>query len=92
LKWISDAERGFTYLRFIREALLRSDAKTRSTYLKEKILSGQLSPNEARQIDDISPYEGGDSRYIPANMARVADDGSLEIGSADTSFPPVVQP
>jgi HK97 family phage portal protein len=79
LKWISQAERSSTYLRFVREALLRMDARQRATYLKDKIMSGQLSPNEARQIDDLSAYEGGDSFYIPANMAVVDTDGNLLI-------------
>lgn len=81
LKWLTLDERKDTYFRFVREALLRTDAKTRSTYLKEKILSGQLSPNEARQIEDLSAYEGGDAYYIPANMAQVAPDGSLIMGA-----------
>lgn len=80
LKWLTERERGNTYLRFIREALLRTDAETRSKYLKEKVLSGQMTPNEARQVDDLSPYEGGDSYYIPANMALVMEDGSLKTG------------
>lgn len=80
LRWLRQEEQGYTYLRFIREALMRTDPETRSKYLKDKILSGQLSPNEARQIEDLSPYEGGDAYYIPSNMARVLPDGSLEYG------------
>ncbi len=80
LRWLTERERGNTYLRFIREALLRTDAETRSKYLKEKVLSGQMTPNEARQVDDLSPYDGGDSYYIPANMAQVMEDGSLRTG------------
>jgi len=80
LRWLRQEEQGYTYLRFIRDALLRTNPETRSKYLKDKILSGQLSPNEARQIEDLSPYEGGDAYYIPSNMARVLTDGSLEYG------------
>jgi hypothetical protein len=54
------------------------DAKTRSEYLKGMILSGQMTPNEARQVNDLSAYEGGDTYYIPSNMARVLKDGSLD--------------
>lgn len=78
LKWLRDEERGYTYLRFIREALLWMDAKTRSEYLKGMILSGQMTPNEARQVNDLSAYEGGDTYYIPSNMARVMEDGRLD--------------
>jgi HK97 family phage portal protein len=78
LKWLKLDEQGDTYLRFIREALLWMDAKTRSEYLKGMILSGQMTPNEARQVNDLSAYEGGDTYYIPSNMAMVLKDGSLD--------------
>jgi len=78
LKWLRAEERGSTYLRFIREALLWMDAKTRSEYLRSMIQSGQMTPNEARQVNDLSAYVGGDSYYIPSNMARVLEDGRLD--------------
>ena len=80
LKWLSRAEQGNTYLRFIREALLQTDAKTRSEYLERQVLSGQMTPNEARQVNDMSAYPGGDGHYIPANMALVGADGALQTG------------
>lgn len=80
LSWLRREEQADTYLKCNRESLLQTDAKTRATYLKEKILSGQMTPNEARGIDDQSPYEGGDGHYIPANMAVVQSDGSLQTG------------
>jgi len=87
LKWLQPEEQADTYFRFVREALLRMNAKERATYLKDKILSGQLSPNESRQIDDMSAYEGGDSYYIPANMAQVAPDGKLIMGAGTDTTP-----
>ncbi|HWR66078.1 MAG TPA: phage portal protein [Bellilinea sp.] len=80
LSWLRREEQSFTYLKFNRESLLQTDAKTRAAYLKEKILSGQMSPNEARAIEDISPYPGGDKRYMPANMGMILEDGSLQTG------------
>ena len=77
LRWLSEAEQNYTYFRFNRDVILRTDAKTRTTILKDKILSGQLTPNEGRQIEDMPDYEGGDSHYIPANMAMVGADGTL---------------
>lgn len=77
LKWLTLEEQNTDYLKFNREALLQMDAKARATYYKDQILSGQRSPNETRDIDDMSPYEGGDGHYIPANMATVNTDGSL---------------
>jgi len=77
LSWLRREEQADTYLKYNREALLQTDAKTRAVYLKDKILSGQMTPNEARGIDDQSPYEGGDGHYIPANMGMVGPDGAL---------------
>ncbi len=80
LKWLSEEEQNFIYFRFNRDALLRTDAKTRTETLEKRIFSGQLSPNEARQIEDMSAYAGGDARYIPANMGVVQSDGTLSGG------------
>lgn len=79
LKWLSETEQNAVYFRFNRDALLRTDAKTRSEMLERRILSGQLSPNEARQIEDQSAFPGGDTRFIPANMAVITPDGAQPI-------------
>jgi HK97 family phage portal protein len=76
LKWLSEEELNYTYLRFNRDVLLRTDAKTRAEVIEKRILSGVLTPNEGRQIDDLNPYEGGDGYYIPANMMQVNGDGN----------------
>jgi HK97 family phage portal protein len=79
LKWLSEEEQNTIYLRFNRDALLRTDAKTRSETLEKRIFSGQLTPNEARQIEDMSAYAGGDRHYVPANMVAV---GNNAVGSS----------
>lgn len=71
LKWLSEEEQNFMYMRFNRDALLRTDASTRTATLEKRIFSGQLTPNEARQIEDQSAYKGGDEHYIPANMMPI---------------------
>jgi HK97 family phage portal protein len=77
LRWLSEAEQNYTYFRFNRDVILRTDAKTRTGILKDKIQSGQLSPNEARQIEDMPAYPEGDARYMPANMAMIGENGEL---------------
>jgi hypothetical protein len=63
------------------------DAKTSAEYLKGMVLCGLMTPNEARQVKDLSAYEGGDAHYIPSNMARVLDDGSLDAaGNKDNAM------
>jgi HK97 family phage portal protein len=71
LRWLSEIEQNYTYFRFNRDVLLRTDASTRAAYLEKKIFSGQLTPNEARQIEDMSAYDGGDYHYTPANMTAI---------------------
>ncbi len=79
LKWFSEADQPFNYLKFNRDALLQTDAKTRTEILKGKVQSGLLSPNEARGIDEMNGYPGGDAYYLPANVARILPDGSVEV-------------
>lgn len=73
LKWITDQTHN--YARFNRDAFLSTDAKSRAEYLGKKILTAQMSPNEAREIEDQSGYEGGDFHYIPGNMLTVEPAG-----------------
>jgi HK97 family phage portal protein len=72
--WLSEAERPYTYIRFERSAILRTDAKSRGEYLNAAIQSGRMTPNEARQIEDMPAFTGGDQHYMPANILSI--DGS----------------
>ena len=81
LKWLSAAEQAFMYSKFNREAILQTDAKTRASYIKEMIMSGQMTPNEGRQINDMSAFVGGDAHYIPANTGQILPDGSVKSGA-----------
>lgn len=71
LKWLSEAERAITYFKFNRAALLQTSATVRAAYNEKLIFSGQLSPNEARENDDLSAYPEGDGHYIPGNMTLI---------------------
>jgi hypothetical protein len=66
---LSLADQGSNYFRFIREAMLRTDALTRAQLNEVNIRSGQRSPNEAREKDDYSSYPDGDQFYMSANYA-----------------------
>jgi HK97 family phage portal protein len=76
LKWLSEGEQASTYLKFVREALLRTDAKSRADYMRTKIESGQMTPNEARALDDLSPYAEGDAYYMASNIGRIGGGGN----------------
>jgi len=82
LKWLTAAEQAYSYWRFERNALLRTNAKDRAEYLQKQILSGQLTPNQACQIQDLPSYEGGDNHFIPSNMAVIDQDGKITAISA----------
>ena len=71
LKWLSQGEQKNTYFKFIRESLLRTDAKTRAELNEIKIRSGQMSPNEAREIEDMSGYALGDDYYMTSNNQKI---------------------
>lgn len=48
--------------------LLEVDPKTRSEYLRNYIYAKVMSPNEARRIEDMNPYDGGDEFLQMVNM------------------------
>lgn len=81
--WLTSEEQAYSYWKFNRKALLRTDTKTRSEYLKGNILSGQMTPNEARAVEDEPAYPGGDLHFIPSNMAVVNPDGTIQMISKD---------
>ncbi len=84
IKWLTNEEQANSYWRYNRKALLRMDAKARGEYLKSNILSGQMSPNEARQVEDEPSYPGGDYKYIPSNMAIIMPDGTIQMISKNS--------
>lgn len=92
LKWLPEFEQGYTYFRFNRDVILRTDAKTRSDVIAKRIQTGVLTPNEGRQIEDLSGYEGGDLHFIPSNMAVINADGSVAAISKPDPNAPVVDP
>ena len=81
LKWIPRNQQAKTYLRWTRDAILQTDTKTRAEVISKRVTSGVMTPNEARQVEDLSAFEGGDSFYLPANMGRVLADGKIEAGA-----------
>ncbi len=87
IKWLSEVEQNFMYFRFNRDALLRTDAKTRAETLEKRILSGQLTPNQALQIEDLSSYPGGDAHYMPSAYGMVNPDGSIQAGAGGNNGP-----
>lgn len=70
-----------TFCSFDTTALLRSDALTRHKIYQLAIASGILSPNEARSLEGLAPYDGGNG-YVQALPGRLTAGGELpELGN-----------
>lgn len=73
------------------EGLLRGDSKSRSAFYQVMVLTGILTRNECRILEDRNPLEGLDDPLVPLNMgvAGAADGGA---GSDGTPLPPTLMP
>ncbi len=78
LKWLELEEQGYTYLRFERSALFRTDAKSRGEYLNSAISYGRLKPNEARQVEDrpADPNPAADKLYMASNIKPMGEQNN----------------
>jgi phage portal protein BeeE len=64
---LSEKDRKQFYPEFYMDSILRGDVKTRAEVYLSQIGSGMLSPNEARQREQMNDREGGDTYYVPLN-------------------------
>lgn len=58
--------------RFDVAEMLRGDIETRYRAHQTAILSGQMTPNEARAAEGKAPLPGGDALFFPMNYSTVA--------------------
>ena len=70
------SEKRTTYTRMNVDGLLRGDIKTRTESYKNLMQVGAISPNEIRNLEDMNPYNGGDSRFMQTNAAPIKEDGT----------------
>jgi hypothetical protein len=54
--------------------LLRADVQTRYNNYRVGILSGWMSPNEARRAENMPPVDGGNQVMFPTNMAAIGSN------------------
>jgi len=69
--WLPLTEQGSSYFKFVRESLLRMDTKTRGESLAMRIQNGIMTPNEAREKEDLSAYTEGDQYYMAGNILPI---------------------
>ena len=75
IKLLSPAERQSGYYhKFNDGALLRTEKAATMAFISQGITSRVLSPNEAREMLDLNPYEGGDAYENPAVTPGAATD------------------
>ncbi len=83
-KWENEAEIklfGATepyFARFIVDALLRGDIKTRTLSYKTGINFGYFTRNEVRRKEDLNNLPGLDKPLVPLNMQTVDEKGNIE--------------
>lgn len=82
MPWIKRLEAAFSgllprpqFVRFDTEAFLRADTLTRFRAHQIAISSGIRTPNEARAIENLEPYEGGNEFFLALPGAPMAGPG-----------------
>jgi HK97 family phage portal protein len=68
------------YLKFNVGGLLRGDSVARSNSHRTGVLTGYLTRNEVRELEDLDPIEGLDEPLTPLNMAQ-GSEPQIEIPS-----------
>jgi HK97 family phage portal protein len=74
-EWLTPFEQRITrilkpeavYAKYTLEGLLRGDSAARAAFYKTMWELGVLSTNEIRELEERSPIDGGDTRYVPLN-------------------------
>lgn len=61
------------FVEFLMDALMRGDSAARASYYNSGIMTGWLTPNEARVKENMNPIEGADDLWRPLNMAKASD-------------------
>lgn len=72
IRHIPEQDQITDYFKFKREALLRMKAKDRAELFRAKIESGQMTPNQARALEEENPYADGDRYYMASNIQPVS--------------------
>jgi HK97 family phage portal protein len=66
---ILERERDSYFAEFNIDGLLRGDSESRANFFTKMFAVGAYSTNDIRRIDSKNAIEGGDQRFIPANMS-----------------------
>jgi len=82
---LSEADRRDHFIEFNVAGLLRGDSKARAEFYRQLFGVAGLSPNEIRENENLNPYEGGDKRFVPLNMAPVDEVMNILLKPSETA-------
>jgi HK97 family phage portal protein len=68
-----ESERREYLLEHLVDAMLRGDSQARYATYVQAITNGIMSPNEAREKENMNPYPGGEKYYHPLNISSGSD-------------------
>lgn len=82
---LTETERQTYFVKYLVNGLLRGNIETRYAAYSTAILNGIMSPNEVRILEDMNPYEGGDTYLLPLNMVPADQAGQLDSKTVNQS-------
>lgn len=68
---LAPADRSTFYLEFVRQGLLRADAKSRGEMYSKMAQIGAISPNQIADRENLERFEGGDEHFINSTMVPI---------------------
>lgn len=91
LELLNEDEQDEYFFEFLAAGLLRGDSQARSAYFNKAILTGWMTRNEARVIENLNPLPGLDEPLEPLNMQAAGQEPDGDDKGGDTP-PPQDQP
>lgn len=74
MKLFTEREKANYYVKFNLNGLLRGDIAARQAFYQSMVNTGVMNRNEARSLEDMNPYKGGDEFLIQGAMILADPD------------------
>lgn len=94
MKLFTEKEKKNTFVKFNLNGLLRGDLAARKEFYQSMVNTGVMNRNEARSLEDLNSYEGGDDylvqgAMVPADLLRQKYEKELlsTVGSTEPFQP-----
>lgn len=78
---LTEAERQTLFVEYLVNGLLRGNITSRFQAYQQALQGGWMNPNEVRVLENMNPYEGGDTYLQPLNMAPAGSAPSTSSGA-----------